>query len=465
MIRRIRSALSRWIIKPEKVYLIIALVGVIGFALITPPFQGPDEEAHYVRTQYIAHGYLIPLDVNGTSAALPDSIMVVAKKTFYRDDLRGKTADKYEIDRTKDALKEPLDNGKTYQPVMVSYSPLPYLPAAIGVFFANLLNANPLVSLYIARLLLAITSVVITFYAIKLIPHKKYLLVAIGLTPMLLFQQAVVTADGVSYALLVLFIAYILYLRQAGTLVRNQWFILSIMSVGIVLAKPLVFLFLPCILLLARKPDIKKVIAIFALCAVVLAGWLMMTNPKVDVTTVSSLPNGANSHQQLDMLLSHPTRIFRVGWNTYMTSYGDDQERGVIGIFGAADVYYPLWMAAGYIIVLGVLCATDIEDKKIKATPGIWKLLVAVLCVGYFIATNLALYLGYTPVNFDIVYGVQGRYFLPILIVALIALGSRGVRIRSSDATQLRQWVVIWMAILVFLALFITYQRYYLYTP
>jgi uncharacterized membrane protein len=466
ILRRIKVTLSQWITVPEQVYLVIALVSVVGFAFITPPFQGPDEEAHYVRVQYIAHGYFIPVDVNSTDASLPLSIANIAKKTFYNDDLRSKTAEKYELYRTKDALKIPLNSTETYKPIMVAYSPIPYLSAAIGVFFANLFSVNPLVSLYIARLLLGITSVVLIFFAIKLIPHKKYLFAAIGLIPMLLFQQSVVTADSVSYALLALFIAFVLHLRQATKgVTRKQWIILGAISIAITLAKPLVFLFLPLILLLAKRQNIKWIAGIAVLSIVTLFGWLVLTSPKTDSPIASNASNGANSKQQLDILISHPLRVLRVGWNSYMTPYGDEPIRGTIGVFGAADTYYPLWMSAGYVVLLGVLCATNMETKRSKRISGRWKLFATVLCIGYFFSINLAIYMGYTPVNYDIVYGVQGRYFLPIFIIAAAVLFVDGFRIRQVDAPKMKRWIVASLIFLVLLALLITYQRYYLYTP
>lgn len=463
--QRFKTTIAYWITIPERVYLVIALIGVIGFVFITPPFQGPDEETHYVRVQYIAHGYVIPIEVTNTNASLPKSIDTIIKTTFFDNDIRGKTADKYELNRTSDALKSPLNNGRTYQPVMVAYSPIPYLPAAIGVFVANLFNTNPLISLYIARLLLGITSVIIIFFAIRLIPHKKYLLVAVGLIPMLLFQQSMVTADSVSYSILVLFIAYVLYLRQVKTIARNQWLILGAIAVGIVLVKPLIFLFLPLILLVAKRDNLKWIGGITAVCAIALFSWFMITNPKIDPTITPHLPNGANNKQQLNTLISHPTRILRVGWNSYMTPYGDEQTRGVIGVFGAADTYYPLWMTGGYVVILGLLCLTNMETKQSKRIEKKWKLLAIVLCAGYFTAINLAIYMGYTPVNFDIVYGVQGRYFLPIVIIAAATIFTGGVHIQRSDSRKFKQAIVISIALLILLALFITYQRYYLYTP
>jgi uncharacterized membrane protein len=461
-----KRLLYKWAHAPEYVYLIVALVGVIGFAFLTPPFQGPDEEAHYVRVQYIAHGYFIPVSVNDSNAALPKSLETVLKTTFYNDDLRGKTADKYELGRTKSAITTPLDSQVTYKPAMISYGAVPYLPAVPGVFIANSLNANPLVSMYIARLSLGIASVILMFFAIKFIPYKKYLFVVVGLIPMLLFQQAMVTIDGVSYALLALFISYVLYLNKNSTIRRKQWLILAAICVGLVLVKPLIWLFLPLVFILVKKKyALRWIIGIGVACIVFFAGLGILSTIKSQAASDSSLPSNVNSSLQIHNLVTNPTRILRVGWNTYMTTYGDEEVRGVIGIFGPADTLYPLWMFTLYVIVLGLACFLKLDEKKDVVIAKKWKILAGVIAVVYFGAVNLALYLSYTPINFDIVYGVQGRYFLPIVIVAAAVIFTGGIRVNRADTSKIKIFLTIAVSCLTILALYTVLQRYYLYTP
>jgi uncharacterized membrane protein len=449
--------------RPEYIYLWVAVVALLGFVFITPPFQGPDEEAHYARTQYIAHGYLVP----SPSAKIPDSINEVTNITFYKQDIRGRTAERYSLSNTKAALMIPLNNGKTYRPAMVAYNPLLYLPAIPGVLLANALNLSPLISMYVARLSLGIASIGLIFFAIRLIPHKKYLLLGVGLIPTMLFQQAMITADSISYALLALFIAYILYLRQKKVILRKQWIILGLLCLSVALAKPLVFLFLPLVLMLIKQRYAMRWIGTIALiCVVAFIGWNYISNRDVEsLPTASNTPASVNSNDQLKLITTHPTRLLRVTWNSYMTPYGDDEVRGVIGIFGAADTAYPLWMYSGYIIVLGILAFITFDRRKIVPIAKRWKIIAVLLCVLYFMAVNVALYLAYTPVNFDIFYGIQGRYFLPIAIILATVVFTGGIKLSQTDNRKIKVWIVVALSVLVALALFVTFQRYYLYTP
>lgn len=470
MANQIREALEHlrvWLRKPEHAYLFIALLGVVGFAIITPPLQGPDEHSHYVRVQYLANGYFIPVNAQTSGAHLPGSIDKVADRVFYDDDIRGDTNRKYDLNDSRASLKIPYNSAKHIQPVMISYSPVPYLPAIPFVAMANALNLSPIVSIYLARLALGVTCVLIFFLAIRLMPYKKYLLVAIGLIPMMLFQQAMITADSISYALLALFIAYVLYLRHnvGDTLQRNHWIYLGALCLLITVAKPLVFLFLPLVLLLIKKRYAFRIIAsITALCAVLLVLWMAIITAAgkgVDVV-VDTTPKEVNSVAQAHIVKEHPKRVARILWNSYMTQYGDDEVRGAIGIFGAADTIYPLWMYTAYVGILALFAGIT-SDKRIYL-PKRWKLMTFGISALYFLAVNYALYTGYTPLNFNIVYGVQGRYFLPIIIASIVVFVG-GLYVSKKEFDRFVPKLMGSMAILIVLALFITIQRYYLYTP
>lgn len=466
LINGIQNKFKFFVNRPEYTYLLIALIGVVGFVFITPPFQGPDEHAHYVRVQYIANGFFIPVNVDSSDASLPHSIDQVAKTTFYDNDLRGDTNKKYNLHDTKSALRIPYNSTVESKPTMVSYSPIPYLPAVPFVAISNLLNLSPLVSMYLARLALGITSVLIFFLAIRLIPYKKYFFVIIGLIPMILFQQAVITADSVSYALLALLIAYILHLRYLKTpaLAKKQWIYLGLLCLVITVVKPLVFLFLPLVLLLVgKKHGIRWILSIAAACAALLLSWMLITSAAAGPGNIAdTTPSGVNSPQQTQIIKEDPKRFARVLWNSYMTAYGDDEVRGLLGIFGAADTIYPLWMFTLYAILIGLFAVIS-NDKRIYI-PKRWQLLTLGIAILYFLAVNYALYTGYTPVNFNIVYGVQGRYFLPIIIASIIVFAG-GIYVSKREFNKLVPRAFALVFILVLLALFITIQRYYLYTP
>lgn len=469
----IKIAYNKTINNPSKAYLIIALVGVIGFAFITPPFQGPDEEAHYNRVQYIAHGHFIPANVGG-DVSLPASIDEVIHLVFFDNDIRGKTATHYELWRTKQALSKRLNSGEKFSPIMLNYNFLTYLPAVPGVFISNTLNLSPLISMYVARISLAITAVFIVYFAIKIIPIKKYLFVVLALIPMMLFQQAMIGTDGVSYAIFMLFLAYLFKLyTQKNDISCRQWTYFIVICGLVMWSKPLLYLFLPLSIILIKKKNFWRYIMIAGVVCVSMLGinQLMMSNQTSTGQAIggqAGSPITVDSRQQTSLLFKNPKRFIRVMINSYLTHYGDDEIRGIIGTFGYADVHYPLWMSYVYISALTVAFLVGDNSNKFKKSKyhNLWVAFGILLCVLHFLAVNLAIYIGYTPVNFDIVYGVQGRYFLPALISGLLVLSVGGWSVSDKNGSEkLKKYIIVAASLLIILALFITYQRYFLFTP
>ena len=460
----LRNTIIRWVGIPERIYLLVALIGTVGFAVITPPFHGPDEEAHYVRVQYIAHGHILPIDPDTTNASLPESIQITAQKTFYDVDLPGRTSEKYDVNLIEREIKVPLNEKEVYKPPMISYTALAYLPAVPGVIIANAFDASPVLSMYVARISLALASVLIIYFAIKILPAKKYLFTTIALVPMLLFQQAMVSIDGISYALLLLFICIVLYFYKRGNLTKGNWISIGGLSLFIVLAKPLVFLFLPVILLLSKEKNALRWITGIAICCVIVLSSISFYNAhNADKVITPETPAGANSSVQMANLVENPKRFFRVMWNTYMTEYGDEKLRGVIGIFGSADTKYVLWAMVLYIMLFTLVAFVQFSKTDNIHISKYVKIAILILCALYFALVNLAIYLSFSPVNFDIIYGVQGRYFIPIILVVPLLI-TPFLRVRN-DQRRVELKVAVALLFLTLVALFITFQRYYLFTP
>lgn len=142
-----------------------------------------------------------------------------------------------------------------------------------------------------------------------------------------------------------MFLVYIFHLyAQSTDIQRNQWIKLIILCGAIVWCKPLLYLFLPLILILIKKKNFWRwSITAAAISLLLLGANTIMTNnaAKYDINSardgIGSLPDHIQPDKQLQNLKDHPKRGVRVLWNSYMTPFGDDEIRGVVGTFGAAD--------------------------------------------------------------------------------------------------------------------------------
>lgn len=105
------------------------------------------------------------------------------------------------------------------------YSPRAYAPAAAGIGLGRLLGLHPLWLFYLARCFSALAIASLFALAIKTLPPPAESFAILPLVPMTLFQTAMISADGFTIALGLLFIAEIPRLRFVrGDIARvSRW--------------------------------------------------------------------------------------------------------------------------------------------------------------------------------------------------------------------------------------------------
>jgi uncharacterized membrane protein len=91
-----------------------------------------------------------------------------------------------------------------------------YLPQAIGIFIAKLLDLNVVWMLWLARLANLICYAGIVSFAIKKTPCLKMPLIAIACIPVTLYHASSTSIDALIFALGILAIAYFLYLHESA---------------------------------------------------------------------------------------------------------------------------------------------------------------------------------------------------------------------------------------------------------
>ena len=101
----------------------------------------------------------------------------------------------------------------------------------------------------------------------------------------------------------------------------------------------------------------------------------------------------------------------------------------VIGVLGLFDTVLQPWVYTA----IGLLLAGTLVSPLGVGSRRACALAAGVTALAYCLAVVLIFYLVWTPVDADQVWGVQGRYFVPVLplvAVAVAALLDRGPDIR-----------------------------------
>lgn len=310
-----------------------------------------------------------------------------------------------------------------------SVVPIVYLPAIIGFTVARLLSLGYYPMLMLARLLMLAFYVFAASWSIKKIPVGKMALFITALLPMGLHLAASLSYDAVILALAMMTFAYIMYLAygEQEKIGVREW--VTILVLSVLLAPCKVGVYLPIILLLMMVPRAKlggKKQFFWFFAAVVAAGVascvLLNLNALSIGTNNATLQNGSgDTTYSVQWVLHHPTGALRMMLNTLKKRFFfwiDDAMGISLSWF---TINLSKWVVVGFECCLLLTLLKEDGVKPITPTPPqrVLLLLPVILCNFMFLFGMLV---WWTPQGAYMVEGIQGRYFIPMIPLALFAI-------------------------------------------
>lgn len=457
---------QKYLAQPETFFAITAIFFGLLFVGLTPPLQGPDEQAHFAQIYRYSEGSKSPI------GDLPKGVVAMYYKVMYDDDIRFKPNERYEIGRTKDAiLNIPLQQEIRVDGVPyggTNYSPLVYLPQIMAVFLGRLFDMPAVLLLYVARLISLGSFVGLTYLAIRGIPIMKWSMATIGLLPMTVFSGSMVSADAITIGSSAVFLSTLLSVVVQKTRIDRAR-ILKIIGVTLLVAgtKLISILILPLLALLTlnRRLFSNRKIALATTATLIGIGMGAAFAWQAVIPLSSgglNIPNEAAPIEQIKHMITAPSEFLFALWNTYFYQWGDGIAKSVIGTFGWVDApMASVFVVMGYIILAVVFIGNRGSDSRVLLDgPGrsaqLW---TGVTAMAYIIGINAAMYAYYSPVDFNIIVGVQGRYFIPALFIVAIFLTNKD-RLRIEKSTY-RMFVNQAPIFLLFVAVTCVVLRYY----
>ncbi|MCP5057780.1 MAG: DUF2142 domain-containing protein [bacterium] len=406
-----------------RTFVALALLFGIGFALFTPPLQAPDEGRHLMRAYLISTGELLaePRPVGPALGRVPTSLLEMGRKfsgrLFRQPDQKVSWNDlSAEFDRKLDAERT------TEIPLPSQYSPLPYLPQAFAMGLVRLLDAAPVYAVYLGRLFNLLLFVGLVALALAMLPAHRLGFLLIATLPMTLFEAASLSADGITIALALLFVALVLREgSRVGPLSDRAAMELAGAATLLCLSKIGYWPITGAVLLLPanRFPSPQRRFAVIGL--VLSAGLLATCLWLAALTRIEQPPavQGAIPSAQVSWILNHPADAWGVLLRT-MAEGGAGYVRTFIGQLGTLDVLLPASVYLGYPWLI-LLCAL-LDGGRNSPVRGEARGVALLLAAATFLAVMLIAYVGWTRVGSPLVQAVQGRYFIPFAPLLLLAL-------------------------------------------
>jgi len=420
----------------------LAVGGLFGlfFALATPPHDPPDEARHHARAWLISVGRPAVVGAApGHTASVPRGILHLHPLAHHYSDeqLRSgrlpPTTRRTGPHEWRALLSDLRGSLARYdlQPVFYlgAHPPSVYAPYVPALWLASALDLSAAAGLLLARLFGLAAWLAGISAALRVAPAQRWLLCAVALLPMSVFQAASVSSDPLTQVAIFWFLAECLRAasRAAGALHAVDVARLLAAALALGLVKPgYAPLALACLALPLRvRPRLALAAGALAAAAVPTLWWAAIAS----AAGMPALVPGADLAGQLRHALGHPLAFFAAAAGTtaaLLPAWLD----GLVGNLGYFDVEIP---AAATALGLGaVVASATLERSPLRLSGRLLLLATSVVCA---LAVLAMAYLGWTPVGSDKIQGVQGRYFLPLLPFALAALPAvppaarRGLRI------------------------------------
>ena len=395
--------------------------------LIVPPFQVPDEPDHFVRAFQISEGHLVSTWEGGIGrGVLPISIIRILEP-FGPVRYNKTTTSWTEI---RDAMRIPLqpDIRAKYTLELAYYSPLPYLPQAIGIGIGRVMRWPPLVLMYMGRFCNLWAWIALGYLALRIAPGFGRPLLLLILMPMSLSVGTSLSADAITngLAFVVTALAFNAAIKKSGTenpIISWRWVAAFVIGSAALTQPKAAYLPLAGLIFCVpakRFGGLKRFATILLVLAIANASLLLLwerQTPGLNMITYLGHPD-VSAHKQFDFLLGHPKTLL-------MLPIASAERDGLliilsfVGRLGWLNIQVSPLFAVIYLLLLLIACRSSAESPMLAN-----KWLVAVVSGAVVVAATEALLvlldLVWTHVGSSRVDGLQGRYFIPIACALLM---------------------------------------------
>ena len=288
---------------------------------------------------------------------------------------------------------------------------------------------GPILITYLARAFNLISFAILTIIGLKLLPKFKLFAMLVLLSPVVLSGATTISADGITNAILFLFISYIVnIIYNKKTVAFKDKIALYLISFMIAMCKIVYFPFLAFIFLIPKsqfksnKDNWIFKISLFVFGIILSLGWLYIASAFLN-------SQSSTSELQVKYVLSHPLNFIFIVLRTYINNFSENLNNIFFGdqmYHWSLKVYSLFSLAFVFVVYLSLFSKKDDLRLSKKAKGLIICLLVIVLGLiasALFVQNNVEVG--------TIIGGIQARYFIPLIF--LIPLFIKVKNIKFSD--------------------------------
>lgn len=443
-------------------FLLLSLLLGIGYLFVFRGISAPDEISHYIGS------YKLSSMVLGEKAVVDTGHVIVREEDYFLEDLEDLADESQNSDYIPQILGRDLQARDFYiiknwsglyqkseairvsRHIPVRTTPLIYIPQILGISLARLLRLNTIGLITLGKLFNLIAYVLLLSYAIYLLPFGKNILFAAALLPMSMHLGASMSYDAMIIALVSVFLAKVFSMAY-GKAKANIRDILLLALITLIFSpcKMIYSLLIFSYLIIGEDKFGNKKIKYGGFALILLSFIAAMF--LVNAATIQSYATAGSNNLEwakeagytIKELIKRPLFTVKMLYHTllwqaqyyHMTMIG-----AYLGnIIEALDIPYLLIQVFSMGLLL--LSLRGEEGKNpMKPRERLWIGLLILSVIG---AAMLSMFIAWTPRNADTILGVQGRYFLPLLMPALLLLDNPYIISRIKNVNALL-FVFVW---------------------
>lgn len=330
----------------------------------------------------------------------------------------------------------------------VNYPTYGYLPAVLAVTVGRVLSVPYEALLVLGRMANDIAFLFLTYLSCKAAPDLSMAILTIAGLPSTIWLVASYSYDGWNLGFCMLFIAYLwrLTTRQDQRIGIREILVMVLLLLAFA---PIKYIYVILGLLVFAIPGERwrnRKVIIGAVVACGIGGVIALRSRLAEVlellftstTDIRGLSQGLSGEPYtISYVVHHPIPVLCTLIKTLYIEFEDMLDRMLVGEFGSSLVPGYLVVILGVLLVLLLLVSTrESLAGRAQTGRGTWiawyyrgVLALGILAVyGSF----LFLYSYYNKGRIDTISGVQGRYFLP-LILLLAPAGPARLAVRCAD--------------------------------
>lgn len=423
----------------QKIYIPVCLFLGILYMLIIPVYSVPDEYAHM-----------------DTAYSLSNRFMGIKEPSLlegydYRRKIDVETEEYYSYNTTTDDYRRmyiefkaavpeqeltPCVMRSTYSNVNVLY----FVPSALGITLGRILQLPTIPMYLLGRLFNLITYVMMTYLAIRKLPGMKEVFFFYAALPIGLQQAASYSYDCILAASALLFFAYCVYFAIGNDFPRpTDVFLLLITTLQMITVKGGVYaplcLFLLLIPLERRWKWAKNIPFFFLMGTFICLGFLQGNVSRL----LNRLLPGGGTHVSafsgkevytLSYFLHNPISLIKLYFNTFFM----EGSRLVYEFFGGKmgsvkNIQMPWFYPCIFMVIMAICVRRSRRDFSLC---WISRFLCVVTPLMASLLIGLAMLLAHTPTDTYYITGLQGRYYIPMMMILLLSL----MRTSSPESTS-----------------------------